>query len=94
MAQVARTAPNFLRGGIFSLVFRSATLSSYPSNTESYEEFEKFVGQLSDFVWGPPLLILLLARTFFSRSGFASSSDTSGRPLSSPCKDRMRGRAT
>src|SRR5436190_5088416 len=24
------------------------------------QEFEKFVGQLSDFVWGPPLLILLL----------------------------------
>jgi alanine or glycine:cation symporter, AGCS family len=29
------------------------------------EEFEKFVGQLSDFVWGPPLLILLLGTHIF-----------------------------
>src|SRR5436190_10178235 len=29
------------------------------------QEFEKFVGQLSDFVWGPPLLILLLGTHIF-----------------------------
>src|SRR5436189_61802 len=29
------------------------------------QEFEKFVGQLSDFVWGPPLLILLLGTHVF-----------------------------
>src|SRR6266508_1443268 len=29
------------------------------------QEFEKFVGQLSDFVWGPPLLILLLGTQIF-----------------------------
>jgi len=29
------------------------------------QEFEKLVGQLSDFVWGPPLLILLLGTHIF-----------------------------
>jgi AGCS family alanine or glycine:cation symporter len=29
------------------------------------QEFEKFIGQLSDFVWGPPLLILLLGTHIF-----------------------------
>ena len=29
------------------------------------QEFEKFVGQLSDFVWGPSLLILLLGTHIF-----------------------------
>jgi Sodium:alanine symporter family len=29
------------------------------------QEFEKFVGKLSDFVWGPPLLILLLGTHIF-----------------------------
>src|SRR6059058_1883512 len=29
------------------------------------QEFEKLVGQLSDFVWGPPLLILLLGTHVF-----------------------------
>jgi alanine or glycine:cation symporter, AGCS family len=29
------------------------------------KEFEKFIGQLSDFVWGPPLLILLLGTHIF-----------------------------
>ena len=29
------------------------------------KEFEKLVGQLSDFVWGPPLLILLLGTHIF-----------------------------
>jgi AGCS family alanine or glycine:cation symporter len=29
------------------------------------QAFEKFVGQLSDFVWGPPLLILLLGTHIF-----------------------------
>ena len=28
-------------------------------------EFEKFIGQLADFVWGPPLLILLLGTHIF-----------------------------
>jgi Na+/alanine symporter len=30
------------------------------------QEFEKLIGQLSDFVWGPPLLILLLGTHIFS----------------------------
>jgi AGCS family alanine or glycine:cation symporter len=29
------------------------------------QEFEKFIGQLADFVWGPPLLILLLGTHIF-----------------------------
>src|SRR6266542_5396734 len=29
------------------------------------QEFEKLIGQLSDFVWGPPLLILLLGTHIF-----------------------------
>ena len=29
------------------------------------QEFETFVGKLSDFVWGPPLLILLLGTHIF-----------------------------
>jgi hypothetical protein len=39
--------------------------SSYRSNKEPYARIEKFVGQLSDFVWGPPLLILLLGTHIF-----------------------------
>jgi len=55
------------------------------------QEFEKFVGKLSDFVWGPPLLILLLGTHIFLTSGFASSSDTSARPSNFPCKRSHEG---
>ena len=29
------------------------------------QEFEKLIGQLSDFVWGPPMLILLVGTHIF-----------------------------
>ena len=36
-----------------------------PQTRSLVQEFEKFVGKLSDFVWGPPLLILLLGTHIF-----------------------------
>src|SRR4030095_7380526 len=66
MAQVATTAPNFLewRQFLSRLPCRDSVVLT-PQTRSLMQEFETFVGKLSDFVWGPPLLILLLGTHIF-----------------------------
>jgi alanine or glycine:cation symporter, AGCS family len=58
------------------------------------QEFEKLVGQLSDFVWGPPLLILLLGTHVFLTFRLRFIQRYLGKAINFPSKGRTRVRAT